>query len=286
MSNNFKYTREMERDPQQDTRIACEYCGGLIDTATDSHCRSCGGTYMHNSQYRQLRKTNLEDKKLEMEDKKLEMEEKRLEMAERQAAMKRNQQIQDSTAVFSKILRFGCLIPVILMVLFFTVIVVTGLFMYIRGDLNDNPVQPIPSTEAPIVETPTEVGFKESAEMIQYSVICDKMEEYDYPWREPKNGFYYVKLHLIVTNKSDEKWLVPAEMLCQYEKDGYLLQAIVNTIRSDDLDTKIYNTAVFPGSSAEGWVYFEVPLDTDLILRYDENVTIRIDAQNCDMLED
>ena len=139
---------------------------------------------------------------------------------------------------------------------------------------------PAQTTQPQIQETPTEVAFNEKADMLRYSVICDKMEEYHYPWAAPQEGFYYVRLHLIVANKGEEKLQVPEEMLCQYEKDGYKLQAEENTIRSEDLNTRINLTNINPDSAAEGWVYYEVPLDTDLILKYDEYITIRIPAES------
>jgi len=142
-------------------------------------------------------------------------------------------------------------------------------------------------TEAPLepVEEPVTVGFGESADLNQYSVVCDKMEEYYYPWQDPIEGFYYVKLHLVVTNHSDEEMEVSRDIICQYEENGYAMQAQENTIRSEDLNTKIYYNIMSPGSSTQGWVYYEVPLNTDLILKYDEYITIHVASENCVMLE-
>ena len=113
-----------------------------------------------------------------------------------------------------------------------------GVINDVMGEINSERVTE--ATPAPIVETPTEVGFNESAELIQYSVICDKVEEYYYLYDKPQEGFRYLRMHLIITNKTDEDFYVWDSMKCTYMKGDYEINAEANTIHSSDLSTKIY----------------------------------------------
>lgn len=280
MSLNFKYNLIGKKVIPENLRITCEYCGRTIDTATDDHCPSCGAVYDANAHLQ-------EHKRRQEELRKMKLERKQLEMEQQKAAIQTERNIREGLSIVRRVLdtlRRGCMIPVILVILIAVIFLFVGIFRIFSitdsGSNTGYETPPAQTTQPQIQETPTEVAFNEKADMLRYSVICDKMEEYHYPWAAPQEGFYYVRLHLIVANKGEEKLQVPEEMLCQYEKDGYKLQAEENTIRSEDLNTRINLTNIHPDSAAEGWVYYEVPLDTDLILKYDEYITIRIPAES------
>lgn len=293
MSLNFKYNMTGKKVIPENIRITCEYCGRTIDTATDDHCPSCGAVYDKNV-YLQQHKQRQEDlRKMKLERQKLEMEQQKAEVEQRRNAAKTHQSIREGISIFNRVidtLRRGCMIPVVIAILAVVVLLFAGIYnIFSDEDRIGNTgyeTPPTQTTQPAIVETPTEAAFGEKAEMLQYSVVCDKIEVYDYPYQAPQEGFYYARLHLIVANKTAEKLQVPGEMVCQYEKEGYKLQAEENTISSSDLNTRIYYTVIHPDSAAEGWVYFEVPVGADLILKYDEYVTIHIPAEHCPAAEE
>lgn len=293
MSLNFKYKPTGKQVIPENIRITCEYCGRTIDTATDDHCPSCGAVYDANAHLQEHKRRQEELRKMKLERQQMEMKRQKMEMEQQQAAIRAERNVREGFSIVRRVLntlRKGCMIPVILVILIAVLFLFVGIFKIFSATGNEGntgyETPPTQVTQPEITEVPTEVTFGEKAEMIGYSVVCDKMEVYHYPWSDPKEGFYYVRLHLIVANKGEEKLQIPGEMLCQYEKGGYKLQAEENTIRSEDLNTRINLISVHPDSAAEGWVYYEVPLDTDLILKYDEYITVHIPADSLSVTEE
>jgi hypothetical protein len=131
--------------------------------------------------------------------------------------------------------------------------------------------------EEVIVETPVEVGFNEKAELIQYSVLCDKIEDYRMNWNDPKEGFGFVRLHLVITNKTQNNLKVWDAMRCTYLKNENYIDA--DTLNGDE---RIYGKTIKPGSTADGWVYFEIPYGADIKLYCGEYVTITMSTAPTD----
>lgn len=288
MSLNFKYNMVGKKVTKENLRITCEYCGRTIDTAQDDHCPSCGAVYDTNKALLEHRKRQEEQRRLQRERQQQEAKQRQLKMEQERNAAQTQRVINSGISAFNRVLgifRRGCLVPVITVVIIGMVLGLMIIFAFLDKDnahtgtgyeTEPTTTQLVPAPE----DVPTEVNFGETAEMLDYTVLCDRMEVYDYPYRAPKEGFYYAKFHFIVVNNGDDKHYVPGEMLCQYEKDGYKLQASECTVRAEDLGTRIGFTTIYPDSAAEGWVYHEVPKDTDLMLKYNNLVTIRIPADS------
>lgn len=257
-------------------KVTCDHCGCAIDPDNHSVCPKCGASYDRHKLVERYNELQDEMNEIHVETARAELESLKIDNARKRQQMNNNYNRQNYTPKPRKTS------PVVITIVVFVCIVVfAAIFGAIRDmsdTMGDNKPNVTEATPAPIVETPTEVGFNESAELIQYSVICDKVEEYYYPYDKPQEGFRYLRMHLIITNKTDKDFRVWESMKCTYMKGDYEINAEANTIHSSDLNTKIYRKNVPAHASAEGWVYFEVPADTNIKLYCGEYVTINLSS--------
>lgn len=258
-------------------RIQCEYCGAFIDVRKDDACPNCGATFDKNSRLHQIMQAEKENAEIQKEETKLRLEGQRLQNERtrieneirRQKATAGNPQVKQKKFVSGII-----------------VLIAAGIFLSVCArvfsgttEVMENHIPPV--TEASVVEVPVEVSFGEKASTSTYSVVCDAVEEYDYPWESPQEGYQYVGIHFIVTNISEKEILSDEPVLCSYKNGDYLVQAENPTIRTEDLDTKLRKAYIAPAYSIMGKVYFTVPEDTDLIVKYGDYITIHIPAGTC-----
>ena len=262
-------------------KITCEHCGCIIDISEGNVCENCGAVHDSSKHIQQYNDMQRKMNKLKIETAEAELEGIRLSNARKKQQLYSSKNKKKSTV--KTILKIWIAMAVSIMVL-------STIGLFLSGDWRTSyeySSETIIEAEPEIVETPTEVSFGETAELIQYSVICDKVEQYDYPWTKPKEGFYYVNIHIIVSNKTDKTRYAPRDddMICRYIDNGYTMAAERCTISSNDLGTKISYNTIDKQSSTAGSVYYEVPLNTDLIFVYDDYVTINIPAESIVMLE-
>ena len=257
-------------------KVTCDHCGCAINPDTHSVCPKCGASYDRHKLVERYNELQDEMNEIHVETARAELESLKIDNARKRQQMTNNYNRQNYTPKSRK--TSPVVITIIIFVCIFVFATIFGVIRDMSDAMNDNKPNVTEATPAPIVETPTEVGFNESAELIQYSVICDKVEEYYYPWDAPQEGFRYLKMHLIITNKTDKDFRVWESMKCTYMKGDYEINAEANTVHSSDLSTKIYRKNVPAHASAEGWVYFEVPADTNIKLYCGEYVTINLSS--------
>ena len=258
-------------------RIQCEYCGALIDVKEDDTCPNCGATFDKNSRLHDMMQEEKESSRLKKEEIQLKLESQRLqnektrfenELRRKKAATHRTYSKHQKTAAI--------VIPIL----------AAGIFLSVGVECASNMVAELenytpPTTEPIVIETPVEVSFGEKASTSTYSVVCDKVEEYYYPWAQPLEGYKYVGVHLVVSNITNEEILSDEPVMCSYKNGEFLMQAEKPTIRSEDWGTKLRNAYIAPSNSIMGKVYFTVPVDADLIVQYGDYITINIPADAC-----
>lgn len=254
-------------------RVACEYCGTMIDIKIDDVCPNCGAAFHQNDHMQILRQEEKEREQLRKEQAQLQMEQQRLQndRTRLENEDKRRAMIRKSNFPWVKFY----IITVICIIIGVAIIISTSL-----SAAQDDSYTPI-ITEPVIVETPVTVSYGETASTSTYSVVCDKVEEYYYPWEKPAEGFKYVGVHFIVTNISDREILSDEPIQCTYIEGNYSMQAEKPTIRSEDLHTKLDKAYISPGNSIMGKIYFTVPVDADLVVTYGDYVTINIPSTVC-----
>ena len=264
-------------------KISCDYCGAIIDILTDDVCPNCGAPFGKSKHIKELQDSYRRMRNMELEMKEAELERIRLDNSRKRRSVTYGEKAKKNQRRIVRITLFTIIALIVISVLIPAIALTAATKEYMRDEWEGA----VEATEEPIIEDPVTVSFNEAAELNNYSVICDAAEEYYYPWDKADDGYYYIKLHLIVANKSDKDLYVPAEneIICSYNKNGYDVSAEINVISADHLSTRIYRNLAQPGYSTEGWVYFEVPLGAELKLAYDELVTIKISPENVVMLE-
>ena len=230
-------------------KIACEFCGGLIDVRQDNVCPNCGAAFHASKNY--------------------------AEFIRQQEARKQHQVEAQKKA--SKPLALGTFIGPILIFLFILLIIYSFLFI-----LSNFAGLDLPFSLSLPKKVQAEVSFQETAEAKKISVVCDKMEEYHHYRDILAEGKYYVKLHLIITNKTDKTILVSQRnsISCTYTQDGYVFSAKSIDGFFGEYGENFYVSPIPAHTSVDGWVYFEVGKGADLTLNYDNTVIIHIPYEN------
>ena len=250
-------------------QVTCEYCGGMIDITKNHTCPNCGASFDENEQMKKLLNEEKEKERLRKEEIQLRMESQRLQ----------NERARVENEIRRKTVKPRKANKRIIMIVG-AIIILSVLGSILSEPLPDVSSIPI-ETEPVIVETPVEVKFGETASTSTYSVVCDQFEEYYYAWDAPPEGFKYIRVHFIVTNIIEKEIFSDEGIVGSYYQNGYLTQAERPTIHSEDLDTRIRDAYIAPNNSIQGWVYFTVPVDADLILKYGDYITINVDAKHC-----
>lgn len=115
-------------------RIHCEYCGCSFDSDEHGTCPSCGASSENNILIKNERQkqgiyTDYEKIKLEEQARKEKLENDRIEQLV---------ELDKQTAQVRKVLKIGCLIPVILFLIGFAVIVVLSFTKAIKNNFFDD----------------------------------------------------------------------------------------------------------------------------------------------------
>ena len=230
-------------------KIACEFCGGLIDVRQNNVCPNCGAAFHDSKQYAEFI---------------------RRQEARKQRQTEAQKEHAKSAALGIFIIRILSFIPVLLIVFS---------FFFIIDNFTD---ADLPFSLSLPKKVQAESGFQETAEAKKISVVCDKMIEYRHSMNMPAVGNYNVKLHVIVTNKTNRTLRVPRSnsISCTYTQDGR--EILANSISGffDGYWADFFGSKIPAHTSVEGWLYFEVAEGADLTLNYDNTVIIHIPYEN------
>lgn len=271
--------------------IKCSYCGTVYDIDETRKCPNCKAENEKNEKIEQYIEqqnyaeniriqSQIEQEKYKTDIQKFQAQQEYLETERMRARVNTEKQTHKEAKTVRMII-WGVFILFIVGIIAAIGIGVVSTFMEdVKFYMGDDDTTSIVETEPEIIETPTTVNFGESANLIEYSVICDSYEEYYYRWAKPKDGYKYMRIHLVITNNTDSEIELPDEILCNYKKDGYDMQANGYTIDSNDLGTKLRVKHLQKRSSADGWLYYEVPENSDLVLYYGDYITINISKDN------
>ena len=269
-------------------KITCEYCGALIDTdkASLNCCPNCGASFEHNKQLKESNEQQKEFDKYMLEQERIETEEKQLRLERQKNAVRFQKQGQKT----ANAIRLGCIIPVFIFVGIIMLTIVGSIFNIVSTQKemvnNISNEEQIDVNEGKMFltdESPLAVNFNETATFQRTTIIADKCEIYDYPWKKPQEGYMYIRVHITVINTFTEPIDMFNEVYATYEKDGIQEEAESPTISSDDLDTKLKRGEIREGMSKQGWVYFTVPKNINFVIHIDDNLKITIKPINVEM---
>lgn len=266
-------------------KVKCEYCGAHFNTLKHTSCPSCGATLEGNddlqeelAKQREIDQLNIQDIENRIERERLANEAER----QRQENGWYTKRPVTTTNVQPKKKRSWASVWIIIIILFFVfssmISVLLEKFEEIdktHHDSNKN----IQATEIQEIHVSTFFGNKANTGKV--AVSCVEAEEYYYPWTKPAAGNKYIRYRIVVENVYDKKISVGSDVICTYTNDeGNTIQADVPTISSDDLGTRLRNASLIPGAATEGWVYFEVPENADVMLYYGEYVAISVSHED------
>jgi len=199
-----------------------------------------------------------EQEKIELEKKKIQLEQEKIENIRRQETL---ESMRKGTE-FVRILKIGCLIPFILVIILLAVSIIIAIKdQVVTNDNNDKNI---------VQEVAVEGNFNEPVSTSTFSVTCDGYEEFE-RYSEPTNGYKYVRFHFTVENISDKE-------LYDEEK----IRALVNGVqceRASFSDKKQLPEAyIIPGGKIDGYIGFEIPENAKKIdIKYGDYITIHVD---------
>lgn len=253
-------------------KIFCDYCGNQFETEGNSTCPSCGAAFEGDVEIKNAALMKAREAELQRQRENIELRERQAQIDDMNA---RNKNRETSR----RIIGIGCLVPIILTALFTAVIFIIAIAEVVNERaaerekeesssslLEDYEYESVFEEE----ESPVSADFNEYAESVNYSVICDSFEEVDrYPF-SPTDGYMYVSFHFVVKNTGVGKVNTTNNVICL--ADGMLADSTWHSDRKE-----LPSTTLPAGVSTEGYMCFEVPVDTEEFeLRYGDYVTIYI----------
>ena len=239
-------------------KVICEYCKNTFDSEKNNQCPTCGADISNN----EMIKENI----------KIENERDRIVLEQQKTDAIRNKEILESQrrgTQFVRILKIGCLIPFILMI----ILIVISISMAIKEivTLGQDDTENI-DTENKIQEVMTQGNLNEPVSTSTYSVTCNGYEEFE-KYSKPTNGYKYMRFHFTIENISDETI---------YSDEALML--LVNGVqceraRFSDVK-KLKEAYIIPGAKIDGYIGFEVPENASNVeIKYGEYITIYVDIK-------
>lgn len=250
--------------------IFCDYCGSKFDTEGKQNCPSCGASFSHDEEI--LKAAEQENRLRELKIKEKELDLKKAE-AKNDDSIKIKIKNTKSTRAAT--------IIIFMVVAFSLIVVFIAATSGLRGKKIDkdaiNAQASSIKSNIPVItfaeetEVPVSVAFNETAQTVNYSVICDSFEKIDrYPFT-PDEGNMYVSFHFIIKNTSIGKVNPPAAFYCSVNGEKYS--------KIWDNQRKEPPMGTLPaGVSSTGNICFEVPIDAEYFdISYGDYVTIHIE---------
>lgn len=266
-------------------KLTCEYCGAVIvvEDVKDGKCPCCGASFDKNEQFLEIEEYRRKFNQEMLEQERLRTEASKVELEKKKRRLRYERRVERS----GRIARAGCLLPILIIGLFFGALVVSTVVLDKPFDM---PIE-IPDLIEDAMdvnagkmyiegEEKITVKFNEKAVSERAEVVIDKAEIYNYPHKKPPTGMVYVRVHFTITNTSEEEFGLFNTIDATYVSDGVTVEAVSPTISSSDLDTKLRQGRLKPGLSTQGWVYFTVPKTGEFTVRCDKNVDIVISMKN------
>ncbi len=256
----------------------CEYCGSLIDTATDDNCPNCGASYSDNpaflaSQKSQRVKANLENQKAaaDIEKKKEEIKRQKLENQDYQNRIDNHEKAIKTSWKAAKIVRIIAFCALGAFFLSIIIVFASKSIGVINEELDRYKTTNPPVTEALGFMT-DEASFNKFANNGVIKVKVDEFEEFDpYPY-ENERGYVSVAIHFVVENVSKESFYDDSEVTVL--ADGYLAEKINSTYNYKLLR----DTTIPSGAKYDGYLLYKIPTSAEEIeIKYGDYITLIFD---------
>ena len=248
-------------------KLFCEFCGSTINTEVDNKCPHCGADFsqnqhvqdyhnFHNSIEYQKEQYNLQQEYLETE------------------RIKNRIKTEKSINATNKVMRIGCLIPIIIFILAITCVVIISIIPEFYSEPTTTT-----TTATEYIEPYHKVVLGETVETRNYKLVCDKWEYYNPNSYAIVDGEKYIRFHFIFTNTTD-KTIMDDEEIYIYDSNGNTCStqaSISNELRNE----RLLSQQVPAGKPHSGWIYLIVPEGENAItITYGENIEILADIKD------
>ena len=263
----------------------CNYCGAKLDVENDSCCSQCGAPFDDNESVKQYRaeKRRREEQQRNLEEMRLRQQQQsqyyqsRLNVRQNRSSQQNNN-INRTMKLVRIIVLAVFLGPVLLSIL----AGVFGAVNKVVNEFNDDdeyttrkPITTFAST-SDIVHENVEVSFNETAELDEYSFICDEVYRTEIKYGGADKGYMYVVFHIKVKNTSDTKIWLNNEINCIYDGD-------ISCDKAWGLEEKSFNTyaSLSAGLGTDGYICYIVPEKADsVVIAYGDYIRANIDLRN------
>lgn len=261
----------------------CDYCGAKLDVENDNCCAQCGAPFDDNESVKQYR-----TEKKRREEQQRNLEEMRLRQQQSQYYQSRLNVRQNPSSQQNNINRTMKLVRIIVLAFFLGPVLLSilggvfGAVIKVVNEFKDDaeyttrkPITTFASTSS-IVHENVEVNFNETAELDDYSFICDEVYRTDIKYGGADKGYMYVVFHIKVKNTSDTKIWLNNELNCIYDGD-------ISCDKAWGLEEKSFNTyaSLSAGLGTDGYICYIVPDKADsVIIAYGDYLRVNIDLRN------
>lgn len=253
-------------------KVRCQYCNNVFDLNENSKCPECGA---------EINQKDIEEyKKLEYREKLIEIEQKELDIRKNEHKLEKDKRIYNEQIKQKKAQKNFISIYIVVIIFLFVIIPVGGFLISVASD-TINTYEEISQKKEEPVDVETVVSFNEKAQMLQYSIICDKAEEWVYDtddaikkYCQPKEGYKHMRFHFIIENTSDKTYYDRKDFIVS--TDGFECEKI--GILTDEANASMLDDGeLSAGLKKQGYIYREIPKDAkEIKIQYGEHVTINV----------
>ena len=183
----------------------CNYCGAKLDVENDSCCSQCGAPFDDNESVKRYR-----EEKRRREEQQRNLEEMRLRQQQQSQynQSRLNVQPSSSSQQNAHVDRARKIVVIVVILMFFGPVLlgmvggILGVVFDVVDDLNDDaeyttrkPITTFASTSS-IVHENVEVSFNETAELDEYSFICDEVYRTEIKYGGADKGYMLSLIHI------------------------------------------------------------------------------------------
>ena len=245
-------------------KLFCEFCGASINTEIDNKCPHCGADFSQNQHVKAYH--NFQND-IECQKQQYDLQQEYLKTEQ----IKNRIKTEKSISATNKVMRIGCLIPIII----FTLAIICGVIISLVPEFYPQQNIEVP-TEPEYVEPYHKAVVGETISTKDYELVCDKWEYYTPNSYAIQKGEKYICFHFVLTNTTDSTIIDDEGIYC-YDSNGSACStqaSISNELRNE----RFKKQNVPAGKSHSGWVYYIIPSnEKNVTIMFGEKIEINID---------